>query len=620
MEKHQINSSHSNLIELLDYRARNQAHQVAYSFLRDGETASAHLTYHQLQQRATAIASQLQSIITQGHLRWLAALRSPAGSCFAARALLVYPYNKPLDFIAAFFGCLYAGVIAVTDHPPRHGKALSNLEARAISSQASMILTTKALKDEIKGQLAENPANCPQLNKLPYLATDEIVTDVSIDWQPPELDPENIAFLQYTSGSTGTPKGVMVTHGNILNNSRIIYQCFEHTSKTRVLMWLPLYHDMGLVGGVMQPLYGSFPVMLMSPTDLIQKPLRWLETISRYRITTSGGPNFAYDLLCQKVTPEQRANLDLSSWDVAFSGAEPVLAETLDKFTTMFEPCGFRKEAFYPCYGMAEATLFISGGYKQSTPIIQHLDRAALAKNQVVIATPEPENTRAIVGCGRAWLGDQIAIVYPESLTRREANQIGEIWVSGAGIGKGYWHQPEETKETFEAYLKDTGEGPFLRTGDLGFIHEGELFITGRIKDLMILWGRNFYPQHLEKTVEESHPALRANCGAAFSIEINGEEKLLIAHEVERSYLRNLNVDEVVAAICLNMALEHIAEVYAVVLLKTGSIPKTNSGKIQRSLCKAKFLEGSLEVVGEWRSPQEQETNISDLLTRYSRI
>ena len=609
MEKHQVNSSHSNLTELLDYRARNQAHQVAYSFLRDGETASADLTYHQLQQRATAIAFQLQSIITQG---------DPAGICFAARALLVYPYNAPLDFIAAFFGCLYAGVIAVTDHPPRHGKALSNLEARAISSQASMILTTKALKDEIKGQLAENPANRPQLNKLPWLATDEIVTDVSIDWQPPELDPENIGFLQYTSGSTGTPKGVMVTHGNILNNSRVIYQCFEHTSKTRVLMWLPLYHDMGLVGGVMQPLYGGFPVMLMSPIDLIQKPLRWLEAISRYRITTSGGPNFAYDLLCQKVTPEQRANLDLSSWDVAFSGAEPVWAETLEKFTTMFEPCGFRKEAFYPCYGMAEATLLISGGYKQATPIIKYLDRAALAKNQVVTVTSEQENARAMVGCGRGWLGDQIAIVDTESLTRREANQIGEIWVSGAGVGKGYWHQPEETKETFEAYLKDTGEGPFLRTGDLGFIHEGELFITGRIKDLMILWGRNFYPQHLEKTVEESYPALRSNCGAAFSIEINGEEKLVIAHEVERSYLRNLNVDEVVAAIRLNMALEHIAEVYAVVLLKTGSIPKTSSGKIQRSLCKAKFLEGSLEVVGEWHSSQEQETNISDLFTRYS--
>ena len=349
MEKHKVNSSHSNLIELLDYRAKNQAHQIAYSFLQDGETASDHLTYKQLQQRAKAIACQLQSIIS-------------SGDC----ALLIYPYNAPLDFIAAFFGCLYAGVIAVTDNPPRRGKALSNLETRAISSNASLILTNKALQNQIQDPLAKNLANLPQLNKLTCLATDEIFIDVSINWQPPENHAEKIAFLQYTSGSTGNPKGVMVTHGNILNNSKVLYQCFEHNANSRGLMWLPLYHDMGLIGGVMQPLYGGFPVMLMSPIDLIQKPLRWLEAISRYRITTSGGPNFAYDLLCQKVTPEQKANLDLSSWDVAFSGAEPVLAETLDKFTTMFEPCGFKKEAFYPCYGMAEATLFISGGDKKN--------------------------------------------------------------------------------------------------------------------------------------------------------------------------------------------------------------------------------------------------------------
>ena len=256
---------------------------------------------------------------------------------------------------------------------------------------------------------------------------------------------------------------------------------------------------------------------------------------------------------------------------------------------------------------------------KKTTPVIKYLDQAALAKNQVVIVTPEQENTRPVVGCGKAWRGDKIAIVNPESLTRCEANQIGEICVSGGGIGKGYWHQQEETKKTFEVYLKDTGEGPFMRTGDLGFIHEGELFITGRIKDLMILWGRNFYPQHLEKTAEESHPALRSNCGAAFSIAKNGKEKLVIVQEVERSHLRHLNVDEVVAAIVLKIAQEHIAEVYALVLLKTGSIPKTSSGKIQRSLCKAKFLEGSLEIVGEWYSPQEQETNISDLLTSANR-
>jgi acyl-CoA synthetase (AMP-forming)/AMP-acid ligase II len=410
--------------------------------------------------------------------------------------------------------------------------------------------------------------------------------------------------MQYTSGSTGTPKGVMVTHSNILHNSAVIYQCFQHSPSTNGVMWLPMFHDMGLVGGVMQPIYSDRPTVLMSPVALIQKPWRWLEAISRYGATTSGGPNFAYDLLWRQATPEKLANLDLSSWEVAFSGAEPVRAETLERFAETFAPCGFRREAFYPCYGLAEATLFVSGGWKDSAPQVKYVDAAAMAENRVVEVSPEAGG-KAIVSCGRARSGDEIAIADPETVTPLPENRVGEILIAGAGVAKGYWRQPEETKRTFEVYLGE-GEkrGPFLRSGDLGFLSGGELYITGRIKELMIFWGRNRYPQQIEETVEKCHPALRFGCGAAFSIEVENEEKLVVAFEVERSYLRKLNVEEIVGAIRLAVAEEQMVDVWAIALLKTGSIPKTTSGKIRRGECRRQFLEGGLSVVGEWRTPE----------------
>lgn len=588
-------TNYSNLVDLLRDRALNQAEENLFTFLADGEIESGSLTYQQLDQQARAIATQLQSLGATG-----------------SRALVVYPYQSGLEFIAAFLGCLYAGVVAVTDNPPRHGKSFTKLQERVISSQATVALTTKDLLSTIKEQFEEQPDLAPKLAQIPWIATDDVSIDCASNWVEPQINSDTLAFLQYTSGSTGNPKGVMVTHGNILHNSEVICRSFEHSPDSRILIWLPLYHDMGLIGGVMQPLYGGFNNVLMSPVSLIQKPLRWLEAISRYQITTSGGPNFAYDLLCRLVTDEQRETLDLSSWDVAFSGAEPVRAETLERFATLFEPCGFRREAFYPCYGMAETTLFISGGLKSKSPIIQYVDGSALEQNRVVRVDASEAGAKAIIGCGHAWLDDKIVIVDPDNLTKCSDNQVGEIWVSGSGVGKGYWHQTEETERTFQAYLADTGEGPFLRTGDLGYIEDGEVFITGRIKDLMILWGRNHYPQHIELTVEKSHPALRPNCGAAFSVDLAGEERLVIVYEIERTSLRSLVVDEVVGAIRQAVAEEHIADVYAILLLKTGNIPKTSSGKIQRRLCRAKFLEGTFDVIGEWFNIPEG-SNISDL-------
>jgi natural product biosynthesis luciferase-like monooxygenase protein len=558
------------LVDLLRCRANQEPHKTAYVFLADGETEAGSLTYQELDRRSQAIASQLQSLDTAG-----------------SGALLLYPPG--LEFITAFFGCLYAGVVPVPAYPPAPNHSLLRLQAILADAQATIALTTTAILSNLKRSVREFP-----LEVLHCLATDRMQSNGAAEWQPPEIDSNTLAFLQYTSGSTGTPKGVMVSHGNLLHNQRLIQQGFQHNKQTIFVGWLPLYHDMGLVGNVLQPLYLGIPCILMAPAAFLQRPLRWLQAISRYKATTSGGPNFAYDLCVRKITPEQRSHLDLSSWEVAFNGAEPVRAETIERFAETFAACGFRREAFYPCYGMAETTLLVSGGLKSAPPVLQNFQAQALQNQAVLVDGTEAQT---LVGCGQV-LQQQIAIANPETLTRCRAEQIGEIWVSGASVAQGYWQRPAETQSTFQAYLADTGEGPFLRTGDLGFLLNGELFVTGRLKDLIIIRGCNYYPQDIELTVEKSHPALRRGAGAAFSVTVDGEEKLVIAQEVERTYLRKLDIDGVVGAIRQAVWKQHQLQVYGVLLLKTAGIPKTSSGKIQRSACRQGFLEESLPVVG----------------------
>ena len=583
------------LVSLLRDRAQHLPHQTAYTFLPDGETSSGSLTYQQLDRQAIAIASYLQSIGKPG-----------------SKALVIYPYTDGLEFIAAFFGCLYAGFVAVTNNPPHSAKDLVKIFDRLQSSESIVILTTQGLLSHLKQQSRQYPEFEQLFDLFPCIATDTLPLNAS-EWVEPQLTPDDLAFLQYTSGSTGTPKGVMVTHRHVMHNSALIYRGFEHSPQSRGVMWLPLFHDMGLIGGVIQPLYGGFPVTLMSPVSLIQKPIRWLNAISRYQATTSGGPNFAYDLLCRQIKPEQLETLDLSHWEVAFSGAEPVRAHTIELFSEIFANCGFRREAFYPCFGMAETTLFITGGRKSEPPIIKYVDAKQLEENRAVEVSPEHSNSRSIVGCGQPSLGDEVIIVNPQKLTACDEGEVGEIWVKGSGIGLGYWNQPEETEQMFRGFLGE--KGPFLRTGDLGFLQDGELFITGRIKEMMILWGRNRYPQDLEQTAENSHPALRKGCGAAFSIEVNDEECLVIAYEVERRYLKSLNVEEIVTAIRTAIAEQHTVEVYGIVLLKTASLPKTTSGKIQRRTCRQQFLNGELAVVGEWMQ-NTQQSSLQDLADR----
>ncbi len=572
-------TQYSSLVQLLRHRAEHHPDRVAYTFLADGETETASLTYGMLDRQARAIAALLQSCCVPGE-----------------HALLLYPSG--LEFIAAFFGCLYAQVLAVPVYPPRQHHRLSRLEAIASNAQATVVLTTTSLLADRQSRNSEPLL----LASLKWRSTDDIDLHWALEWREPNLSNSTLAFLQYTSGSTGVPKGVMVSHGNLLHNSALIHRCFEHTPNSRALVWLPLYHDMGLIGGVIQPLYGGFPSMLIPPEVFIKKPSCWLQSISRYRVTSSGGPNLGFELCLIRITPEQRASLDLSCWDVAFTGAEPIRKNTLERFSEIFKPCGFRPESFYPCYGMAEATLLISGGVKAHPPIIYPAQGEALAENRAVFAPAELPGIKHIVGCGRSWLDRTMIIVNPDSLIPCSPSQVGEIWISSPSVAQGYWNQPSETEKIFRAYLADTGEGPFLRTGDLGFISEGELFVTGRLKDLIIILGRNYYPQDIELTVEQSHPALRPGGGAAFSVEVENREKLVVVQEVERSYLRKLNGAEAIAAIRHAITEGHGLPIHAVLLLKTASLPKTSSGKVKRSACKTMFLNMSLDVVSEWKA------------------
>jgi len=567
-------SNFTNLVDLLRYREKHQADDIAFTFLLNRETEEVSLTYQALAQKARAIATVLQKMKARGE-----------------RAVLLY--QPGLEFIAAFFGCLYAGVIAVPVHLPKRNHHSHRLLGIVTDAQATLFLTTTSVLSNLAHTLKEEL----KLAGLSCLITDEIDSNQTNNWQPLPIESDTLAFLQYTSGSTGAPKGVMISHGNLLHNLSGIHQCFEHTPNSRGVIWLPPYHDMGLIGGVLQPIYGGFPVILMPPLAFIQKPIRWLQVISRYQATTSGGPNFAYEFCVNRIKPEQLATLDLSSWEVAFTGAEPIRAQTLERFAQTFAACGFRRQAFYPCYGMAETTLLISGGLKAQAPIIRFVDGIELSQNRVVSAVDANTDSQAIVGCGSSWLEQKIVIVNPKSLTECSDTEVGEIWVSGGSIAQGYWQQTEQTEQTFRAYLADTGKGPFLRTGDLGFLLDGELFITGRIKDVMIIRGQNHYPQDIELTVQKSHPALRVDCGAAFTVEFNGSERLVIVQEVERSYLRQLNINEVVGNIRQAVTAEHSLQVYATILVKTGSIPKTSSGKIRRHACRAEFLTGSLNVV-----------------------
>jgi len=510
------------------------------------------------------------------------------------RALLLYPPG--LQFIAAFFGCLYAKVIAIPFYhhglQQQHRQRLAALQAVVADARATMLLTTHSFLDEVKSQTDY----ATQFHNLRWIATDSSTIDLAENWANPSVAGNEIAYLQYTSGSTGMPKGVIVSHANVMHNVAYIDHDFQHTADSVAVSWLPHFHDMGLIYGIIQPLYSGFPCFLMSPLAFIRQPVRWLDAISRYRATHSGGPNFAYDLCVRKITSEERKNLDLASWSVAFNGAEPVREETLKRFAETFKPSGFRYNALYPAYGLAEATLKVTGDARGNGPVVCTCDAESLEQDRFLEAPGRGQMSRSVVGCGHASLNTRVIIVHPVSLRPCAAQDVGEIWVSGPSVALGYWDRPEETKQIFHARLSNSGVDTFLRTGDLGFVHDGNLFVTGRLKDLIVIRGCNYYPSDIELTVEHCHPGFRAGGGAAFTINVHDEERLVVVQELRRSY-KNADTNQISDMLRRAVAEHHGLHVHAVVLVKSGSVPKTSSGKIRRKACREKFLRGDLHVM-----------------------
>ena len=581
------------IVDVLRLRAETQKDQIAYRFLADGEEERGTLTYGELYHRARQVAGELQR-------------KSAVGQ----RALLLD--SSESDYIVTFFGCLCAGVIAVPIYAPRaNKKGNARVESVVADAQPSVVLTTGAGSPAVRDVVAASAGE-----QVKWIDTNALPVDGDELWTPPAVSGTDIAFLQYTSGSTATPKGVMVSHANILHNERMIQNAFDTRPGSVIVGWLPLYHDMGLIGNVLQPLFAGVPCILMSPVAFLQRPLRWLQAISRYKATTSGGPNFAYELCMRKIRPEDRSGLDLSSWRVAFNGAEPVRLETVNRFAAQFADCGFRREAFVPCYGLAEATLFVSGGLDPNGVTAVNYGINGNGKNggSGNGATISRKKEKTLVACGRPPVEQTVRIVSPDSLRQCSTDEVGEIWVQGPSIAQGYWRKAKETEETFNARIPETDEGPFLRTGDLGFLKEDLLFITGRLKDLLIIRGQNYYPQDMELTVEQSHPILQQGSGAAFSVEIEGEERLVVVQEVavgkdpESIVQRDLDeLDALIKLISRNIVAGHELQAFAIVLIRKGTIPKTSSGKIQRHACKDAFLNRELYVLREWHERKQIE-------------
>jgi FkbH-like protein len=566
-----------NLIKLLRWRATHQPTQEAYTFLQDNHTEKQTITYEELDRRSRQVGAWLQSKVDCGE-----------------RALILYPPS--LDYIVAFFGCLYAGVVAVPAYPPRSRRSSPRLRCLFKNAGAKIALTTTQLLTEISSPTLGSE----KIADARWLDMDKVENELEGEWKMPVITGDTLALLQYTSGSTGDPRGVMLSHGNLMNNQARIFEAFELTDDAKIVSWLPLYHDMGLIGGILQPLYGGFHCVLLSPASFLQNPYRWLQAITNNRASVSGGPNFAYDLCVSRISDDQRESLDLSCWRVAFNGAEPVRRQTLENFSNKFSVCGFRRHAFYPCYGLAEATLLVSGGKSPvEEPRVMALRKASLERRLLVDAPTGDADAYSLISCGRVCEDQKVLIVNPNSSEPCAPNEIGEIWIDSPSVAKGYWNRPAETAQTFQAHIAGSGGGAFLRTGDLGFLREGELYVTARCKDLIIIHGLNYYPQDIEWTVEKSNKALRSGGGAAFSVDVNGEERLVIIQEVE--YQQSLHVAEIIDDIRKSVGEEYELDAYAIVLVRPRSVPRTSSGKIRRSACRDQFIQRSLKAVVEWQ-------------------
>ncbi|SPY62516.1 peptide synthase [Pseudomonas aeruginosa] len=553
------------LVQALRRRAVQEPERLALRFLAEDDGEGVVLSYRDLDLRARSIAAALQAHAQLGD-----------------RAVLLFPSGP--DYVAAFFGCLYAGVIAVPAYPPESARRHHQERLLSIIADAEprLVLTTADLREPLLQMNAQlSAANAPQL-----LCVDQLDPAVAEAWDEPQVRPEHIAFLQYTSGSTALPKGVQVSHGNLVANEVLIRRGFGIGADDVIVSWLPLYHDMGLIGGLLQPIFSGVPCVLMSPRYFLERPVRWLEAISQYGGTVSGGPDFAYRLCSERVAESALERLDLSGWRVAFSGSEPIRQDSLERFAEKFAASRFEASSFFACYGLAEATLFVTGGQRgQGIPALA-VDGEALARNRIAEGAGS-----VLMCCGRSQPEHAVLIVDAASGEVLGDDNVGEIWAAGPSIAHGYWRNPEASAKTF---VERDGR-TWLRTGDLGFLRDGELFVTGRLKDMLIVRGHNLYPQDIERTVESEVPSARKGRVAAFAVTVDGEEGIGIAAEIGRGVQKSVPAQELIDSIRQAVAEAYQEAPKVVALLNPGALPKTSSGKLQRSACRLRLEDGSLD-------------------------
>ncbi|WP_332116557.1 fatty acyl-AMP ligase [Azorhizobium caulinodans] len=567
-------SSFSSLVDMLRHQAQHTPDKRALVFSSGKPEIEPELSFAGLYAQAATLARQIADQTQPGD-----------------RALLVFPSG--LEFVVSYFACLMAGVVAVPLMPPRRNANQDSSAAIIADCAPVLALSPAGEAEDPRGTLHQRLAD-GNVRHMPVA----LVDGASDDLPARTIAQQDLAFLQYTSGSTSTPKGVMVSHANLLANLEMMRQRFGNHAGSTHVSWIPLYHDLGLILNLLEPLYVGATCVLMTPSGFMHRPLNWLRNIARFEAEVAAAPNFAYHLCVDRFRADQMEGVDLSRWALAVNGAEPVRAVTMARFAETFAPYGFNARTLHPTYGLAEATLVVSSAPRGSGVTVREVSAEGL-KDRRIAPPKDAEDRQPIVGCGLTMPGQSIAIVDPQTRRRAEPGAIGEIWVHGASVAGGYWNRPEESEATFRAHIEDEPDaGPFLRTGDLGHLDaDGELFIAGRIKDVIIIRGVNHYPQDIEGTVADAHPTLRRDYGAVFCVTgEDGTEQVVLVQEVERTKRHAIDETEVFAAIRAAVVNNHEVNVAKIVLIRPGTIPKTTSGKIQRSRTRQQWLDGTLEV------------------------
>jgi len=583
------NSFNNTLVEILAYWAKVKPDGKAYTMLNAKGLEDSYITYGELHSQALNVARYL---LSQG-------LRS-------RNVILLYPPG--IEFIVGFFGCLYAGVVPAPIHTPKRNRSNQKIANLVLCANAAAILLPEAQKQEFRNILMKEE-NLPK--DLMYVSTDTISELPYGEGQLPKIDGSMLAFLQFTSGSTSLPKGVMISHSNCLSNLDMALSVTQATPSSTFVSWLPHHHDLGLVAHLLHSLYGGSHCVMLAPTTFVSRPIEWLRAITKYRGEYTGAPNFAYQLCVDKIQPEEQKNLDLSSLRMAINAAEPINSQTLWDFSAKFAENGFKPRMFLPAYGMAEGTVFISSGTLDREPVYLEVDLESLGKDNIAKPATTESQKKVFVGCGHAKLGEQIFIIDPKRNCEVPRNHVGEVWLTGPNVMCGYYNNTEATAQTL---VYQQGDRPYLRTGDLGFMDDnGELYITGRLKDMMIVNGVNYYPQDIEICVEQAHLDIRSGCVIAFSVPGATGEELVTVVELNKAGITKMKqsgyLEELVEAISSKVGENFELPLNQLVFLKIGRIPKTSSGKLRRQQCKQEFLQGIPDALATWT--QDDSTNQS---------